>query len=351
MHRSPGRSSGQPSPWEARLATLRTLVARAAASRWPLRVVVLLLLVGTAALIAAMVPVGPSWFGATGAIIVATGFTWMLAAREGGRPMVFGSVALALALVAVLSDEELLRTGGAVVTAAIAAVLGVMATVPTRGLLASAREAVFGTAIAAIGAMAAVGFEPAINVERFEYVVLGLALVGAFLVVFRLGAGFHGLGRRGLILVAIGAVLLSVTLLYAELLRSYGTSGFVDDLLRTVRWSRDTLGAFPRPISTLLGVPALVYGCHMRARRRQGWWVCAFGVAATGATATALANPAIDISESLLSVGYGLIVGILVGWLIIRLDLALTGNGGKGRRVAEQAGAVRPEPRRTEALL
>lgn len=311
----------------------------------------LLLLTAVGTLIAAMVPVGPEWLGDAGAITVATGFTWMLAAREGGRPVVFGLLALALSLTAVLSEDDLLRTGAAVVTAAVAAVLGVMATVPTRGMLASAREAVFGTAIAAVGAMAAIGFEPAINVDRFEYAALGLALVGAFFVVFRLGAGFHGLGRRGLIVVAIGAVLLSVTLLYAELLRHYGSSGFVDDLLSMVRWSRDTLGAFPRPISTILGVPALVYGCHMRARRRQGWWVCAFGVAATGATATALANPAIEISESLLSVGYGLVIGILIGWLIIRLDLAFSGNGAKGRRVAEQATAVRPEPGRTAALL
>src|SRR3954452_12070226 len=41
-------------------------------------------------------------------------------------------------------------------------------------------------------------------------------------------------------------------------------------------WSRNHLGAFPRPIEAVLGVPALAWGCHMRARRRQGWWLCAF---------------------------------------------------------------------------
>ena len=33
----------------------------------------------------------------------------------------------------------------------------------------------------------------------------------------------------------------------------------------------------PAADQALVGVPALVWGCHMRARRRQGWWVCAFG--------------------------------------------------------------------------
>jgi undecaprenyl-diphosphatase len=78
-----------------------------------------------------------------------------------------------------------------------------------------------------------------------------------------------------------------------------------------VRWSRDHLGAFPRPIETVLGVPALAWGCHMRARRRQGWWLCAFGVAATAPVASALVNPAISLVECGLSVLYGLVIGLV----------------------------------------
>ena len=63
----------------------------------------------------------------------------------------------------------------------------------------------------------------------------------------------------------------------------------------------------------------------MRARRRQGWWVCAFGVAGTAAVANSLANPAISFEESGLSVAYGLVVGLVFGYLVIRLDLAITG--------------------------
>lgn len=320
-------------------------------SRVPLVAWWVLGVVGTAALVAAMVPVGPSWFGTVGSLVIATTFSAALAARTGGRPFVFGALALTVGLVAVLSDQDVLLTGAAVSTSAVAAVLGVMFTVPASGFLASARECVVALVVAGVGAMATVGFEPAIQKERFEYVGLGLALLGAVVLVYRLGAGFHGLGRRGMVVVGIGGAILALTLLYAELLRRYGSTGLVDELLTWVRWSRDHLGAFPRPIETVLGVPALAYGVHMRARRRQGWWVCAFGVAATSPTATALANPAVSVSEAALSVVYGLVVGLVIGWVLIRLDLALTGNGGRRSRGAEQAAAVRPEPGRFAPLL
>ena len=200
--------------------------------------------------------------------------------------------------------------------------------------------------VAAVGAMATIGFDPVVSVVRFEYVTLGLALVGAFGVVYRLGAGLHGLGRRGLVVVAIGGVLLAVTLLYAEMLRRYGSQELVDHLLDGVRWSRDHLGAFPRPIEAVLGVPALAWGCHMRARRRQGWWLCAFGVAATAPVANALVNPAISLVECGLSVVYGLVVGLVLGYAVIRADLALTGSRGQGGR---RPGGGRRRPTRASA--
>lgn len=332
-------------------ASLEVRLGRLGTSRLPGIAGAVLVVLGTAALVAAMVPVGPDWLGVTGSLVVATTYTSALAARTGGRPFVFGALALLCGLVAVLSDQDLLLTGAAVSTSALAAVLGVMVTVPATGFLASARECVVALVCAGVGALATVGFEPAIQKERFEYVGLGLALLGALVLVYRLGAGLHGLGRRGLVMVAVGGVVLMATLLYAEALRHYGSTGLVDELLSWVRWSRDTLGAFPRPVETVLGVPALAYGVHMRARRRQGWWVCAFGVAATSSTATALANPAVSITEASLSVVYGLVVGLVLGWLLVRLDLALTGNRGRRSRVAEQAAAVRPEPGRFAPLL
>jgi hypothetical protein len=322
------------------------VASRLTAVLWTLAV-----LGGTGALGAALVPVGPDRLGEAGSVTIAACFTWGLAARTGGRPFVFGGLALAMGVLAVVVDEDYLRTGAAVMTCVVAAVFAVMATVPAVTYVEAIRECFLAVVLSGIGALATVGFEPTVTVKRFEYVTLALALAGAFLVVYRLGAGLHGLGRRGLVIVVVGGVLVAVSVLYAELLRRYGTAGLVDSLLDAVRWSRDNLGAFPRPIETILGIPALAYGCHMRARRRQGWWVCAFGVAGTAAVANALANPEISFEESALSVAYGLVVGLVIGYVVTRFDLRFTGTRGRGRRVSEQAAALRPEPRRTEPLL
>ncbi len=331
-------------------------VERLSASRIPVAAWFVVVAAALGALVAATVPVGPDWLGGAGAVAVAAAYSWALAARTGGRPVVFGLLAAAVGVAVLVTDHDALRTGAAVMTCTVAAVLGVMTTVPAVTFPRAARECVVAVLIAGIGALATVGFEPTITVVRFEYATFGLSLVGAFAVVYRLGAGLHGLGRRGVVIVVVGGVLLAVSLLYAELLRRYGTPDLVSALLDAVRWSREHLRAFPRPIVAVLGIPALAYGCHMRARRRQGWWVCAFGAAATSAVANSLANPAIQRVESLLSVGYGLVVGLLIGYVVIRLDLLLTGGsprGARGRRsrVSEEATALRPEPARGQPLL
>ena len=71
----------------------------------------------------------------------------------------------------------------------------------------------------------------------------------------------------------------------------------------------------------------------------------------TSPVASALVNPAISLLECGLSVLYGLVVGLVIGYAVIRVDLALTGSRGQGGRRLEEAGAVRPEPPRTAALL
>jgi hypothetical protein len=318
----------------------------------------IVLVLGLGALAAGMVPRGPDWLPAAGAVAIATAYTWVLAGRTGGRPVVFSTLTLAVGVLTVVLDNDELRTGSAVVTAALAAVLGVVITVPAVRFLDAVRETCVAVGVAGIGAVAVLGFEPSVDVTRFEYAALVLALLCAFTLVHRLGAGLHGLGTRGLFIVVFGTVVLAVTLLYAEMLRRYGTPDLVTTLLDGVHWSRQNLGAFPRPIEAVLGIPALVWGTHMRARRRQGWWVCAFGVAGTAAVADALVNPAISVVESGLSVLYGLLVGLAIGYVIVRIDLALTGVAGghravgrRGRRAEEAEHAIRPEPKRTDALL
>lgn len=306
---------------------------------------------GLGCLVAALVPVGPAWLDGAGAVAIVTAYSWALAARTGGRPMVFGGLSLALGVAVLLTDESYLRTGAAVMTCVVSAVLAVMVTVPAEHFARVARECFLAVVVAAIGGLAVVGFDPVLSLVRFEYVTLGLSLVGVLVLVYRLGAGWHGLGRRGLVGVLVGGAILAVLLLYAELLRRYGPPDLVTSLLDGVRWSREHLGAFPRPIEAVLGIPALAWGVHMRTRRRQGWWLCAFGAAGTTAVANSLINPAISLRECGLSVGYGLVVGLVIAYVVIRAEIALTGGSGGGRRADGPARPVRPEPPRSAALL
>ena len=253
-----------------------------------------------------------------------------------------------------VTDRELLRNGGAVMLCAVSAILAVVATVPAVRTREAVREVLVAVVVAALGGLAAAGLEPSIDFARFQYLTLGMALVGGLVVVYRLGAGLHGLGRRGLLLVVVGGVVLALTLAYGELLRRYGTPALVQNVNDGILWLRETAGASPRPIVAVLGIPALMWGVHMRARRRQGWWVCVFGVVATAPIAQALLQSEAPLREWALALGYGVLVGLVLGFLLIRVDVALTGGrssrGRRGRR-AEEAAALRPEPRRIDALL
>jgi len=115
-----------------------------------LLVVLWLLVVGAglAALVAAMVPVGPTWLDGAGAVAVVTAYSWALAARTGGRPVVFGALALALGGAVLALDQDYLRTGAAVMTCVVSAVLGVMATTPAVQFTRAARECVIAVLVA-----------------------------------------------------------------------------------------------------------------------------------------------------------------------------------------------------------
>ncbi|MDX6360737.1 MAG: hypothetical protein QOH37_3791 [Nocardioidaceae bacterium] len=313
----------------------------------------IVLAAAAAALIANFTGNRGHWFADGGAVATTTAYAWGLAARTGGRPAVFALLALVLGAVVVGVDSDGLRSGAAVVTTVLTAVFAVMVTAPAVKMVTTVREVLVALVIAVVGAMATLAWAPVVALDRFEYTALGLSLVASFLTVFRLGAGFHGLGTRGILAVVVGSVMLAVTLGYAELLRRYGTQSLVDTLDQAVRWSHHHLGAFPRPIIALLGVPALTWGTHMRARRRQGWWVCAFGVALTAPVAYGYVDPGRSVREVSLAMGYGVLIGLLLGFLLIRVDLALTGSrGSRGRRTAgaEEVEALRPEPGRTHAL-
>lgn len=281
----------------------------------------------------------PSWCGQAGAVMVSTTYAWALAERIGGRALVYAAVALAIGIATVTLDLPALRAGAAAVTGVLGAVLGVVLTAPARRFLAACREAVLAIAVGAVGGLAALGYAAQISVLRFDYATLAMALVLALAMVYRLGSGLHGLGLRGFAIMLGGGVMVVLTAGYAELLRRYGTPAIAESINGVVAWSYDHLGAFPRPIQVFLGVPALVWGTHMRSRRPRGWWVCAFGVAATLPPVHMLVEPGFNLAQILLTEAYSFLLGAIVGYALIRLDLATT-------RPVE---ASRSEPRRTQA--
>lgn len=308
------------------------------------------LLAGMILLGAAALHLGPGWLDGAGAVAVLTTYAWAVTARTGGRQVLFSVLALVIGAAAVLLDGAVVRSGAAVLTCVVSGVLAVVITVPARNFFTAVREVVIATAVASVGAFATVGFAPSASTTRFEYVTLGVGFAVLFALVWRFAAGLHGLGTRGLAIVVVGTVVLVGSLVYTELLRHFEVSTMVSPGSDFSESLRGTIGAAPRPITFLLGVPALVWGVHMRARRRQGWWVCTFGAAATLPVAQRLVNLDTSYVEAGLQTTYGVALGLLVGYAVIRLDLHFTGQRGARARAAEQAHAVRPEPRRFAPL-
>jgi hypothetical protein len=204
--------------------------------------------------------------------------------------------------------------------------------------------------LAAAGALGVAGLDLDLDATRLEYTVLAVAMVATIALVYRLGGGLHGLGRSGVV-VGIGALLLlAVSLAYAEALARYGSTGLIAaaDALRA--WIGDHLGAVPFVIELLVGVPALAWGVSLRTRRRQGWWVCVFGAAATASVATRLATQDAPLGENALSAAYGVVLGLAIGWVLIRIEVALSGTRGRRARRSGTGSALRPEPSRLQPL-
>lgn len=292
-----------------------------------------------------------------GGACIGLAFTWALAARTGGPKMLVAALAGAVGLIAIASDAAPLRTGASIATAAIASILGIVLTRPAASLFGALKETLLALAVPVIGGFAALAFAPRFeSFARYKWGVGAIAAVGLFWLVFRLGAGLHGLGRRGVVIVIGGAIALALVLAYAEFLRTYGSHDVVNWMQVRTNWMRAHLGAYPRPMMALIGIPALMLGVQMRSRRGQGWWVSAYGVAATATLSSTIVNSDVGLRESGLELIYSLVVGVAIGALLIRIDLVLSSVGGRrssGRRVADRAepAAVRTEPARNQPLL
>ncbi len=273
-----------------------------------------------------------------------------LARRSGGSPVPAGLLALVAGAAAVVGQWPALLAGAAAATAVLAACLAVLATRPAPTFLAAIREVVLALLLATLGALGVASFSVRLEVERFHYLVITIAFLATVALVYRLAGGLHSLGRRGLILAAGATVLLLVVLVYTAALTRYGSPELVLQVRSGQEWVRDHLGGVPHPVEALVGIPALVWGVSMRSRRRQGWWVCAFGAAATAPVTHRLLGADVISQEVALAAAYSLVLGLLLGFVLIRLERLLTGRPGRRTAHAAQVAFTREEPGRLKPL-
>ncbi len=272
-----------------------------------------------------------------------------LARRSGGRMTTALVLAAILGGGAVASQRPLLLAGAAVATAVLAGCLAVLITRPAPTFPAVVREVVLALLVATSGGIGAAGFAVQVDHERFVHTVLGLTLVSTTALVYRLGGGLHSLGRRGLLLATGALVLLVVVVVYTAALTRYGDPGLVAEVSRARAWTRDHLGGVPHPVEILIGIPALAWGVSMRSRRRQGWWACVFGTAATAHVASDLISREDLTLSTALAAAYSIVLGLLLAFVLVRLERLLTSR--TGRRSADDPSIPpRVEPGRWQPL-
>lgn len=281
------------------------------------------------------------------------GATWLavllLARRIGGPLPLVAAFAGVCAVALVLEPRGWALSAGAVVAAVSYGLLGMVMTRPVAGLR-SAREAVLVAAIGAAGAVVVTGYDVTLRPYRFRMMVLALTLLAALALARRLGMGFRSLGRRGLVLIVAAVLILVLAVGYVQAVRHWGSSGVAGSLGDVHGRLRDWLGASPRTIEALVGFPATIWGVAVRNRRRQGWWMSAFGSLAAAGIASSLTQPAERFAEAAGATGYNLVIGTVLGLVLISVDRLLTGTGRRSR-LPGGVDLERPEPGRLARLL
>ena len=283
----------------------------------------------------------------------ATAATWLgvvvLARRAGGRFVVIGLFAAVVLALVLAYPEEWALAGAAVTAACVYGVLGMLLTRPAGGLRALL-ELVVCVAVGVAGALVVSAYDVGLRPFRFRVLVLALVLVAAFVLAWRLGHDVGSLGRRGLVLVIGGGLLVVGSVAYTQAIQEWGSPELVQGLVDAEAWVSTNLGAVPRPVEALLAFPALVWGVAVRSRCRQGWWMCALGSLGAAGIATSLVQPRTGLGEGLTATGYDAVAGAVLGLLVVASDRLLTGAG--GRRVQTSPAALaRPEPARFAPLL
>jgi hypothetical protein len=273
-----------------------------------------------------------------------------LAVRSGSHPTFALVLAVLIGTAAVGSQWDPLLGGAAVATGVLGASLAVLGTRPAATLPAVVVEVGVALLVATAAGLGVNGFAVALDRERLSYTVLALSMVATVALVYRLGGGLHNLGRRGLILATGALVLLVVVLVYTAALTRYGSPELVEQVQSARAWARDHLGGVPHPVELLVGIPALAWGVSMRSRRRQGWWVCAFGTAATAHVVSDVLSRDETVLGSTLGAVYGMVLGLLLGYVVIRLEGVITGRGERRTPLGRGAVALRSEPPRLQPL-
>ncbi len=279
--------------------------------------------------------------------------TWlaivMLARRSGGRWILIGLFAgLVLGLVTAYPENWALA-GAAVTAASVHGILGMILTRPAKGLR-TLRELVVSAVVGAAGAVVVSGYDVVLRPFRFRVMVLTLVLLGGFALAWRLGQGARSIGRRGAVLIGGGVLVIALSIAYTQAIRAWGSPGVLASMTDLKDALDARLGAVPRPVEALVGFPALVWGVAIRSRRRQGWWMCAFGGLGAAGVATSLIQPTTPFVNSVSATGYDVLIGGLLGLVLVLFDRILTG---RGRRAAATVIDVteRPEPARFSPLL
>lgn len=316
--------------------------------------IVVLTLVGLVAALTRFVeppgdlPASSPRFGAVLLTIVLCGLG---AHRIGGHTLAATVFAAGVAAAAVITGLPWLLAGVAALTAFAATVLAVVATRPAKTQGHVVREYLVAIGVALVGAVSVGAYAAPMKPIVLGNVVLLTSLTATLWVAHRLGGGFHGLGKRGALVIVGAVTVLVVGLAYSEALRRWGSPGLIESVAGWRESVTSMLGAVPRPLELFIGFPALVWGLVTRSQLRQGWWVCAFGCLGTAGVATSLAGPGTAVGEELLSTVYSVVIGLVLGSVLWGLDLLLTGPRGRRARQAERTLPLRPEPSRSRPLL
>ena len=257
-----------------------------------------------------------------GAALLLIVFSVGLTHRVGGHMRIWASLGTVLAVAAVVSEANVLLAAAAAVSAVLASVWAVVITRPAVTLLQAVREYVLAIVVALSGTVAVASWNAPVSYQRFNLVVLSVALGLAITVVWNLGAGLHGLGRQNLAILAGVAALVLLVLAYSSFVLTHGSQMITDTISDLVIWMRQSFGGVPRPVEVFIGFPALLVGVSMRSRNREGWWIMVFAVIGTGVLTTSLVSPGAFPSYIGLSTLYssilGLVVGLVARWIAVR---------------------------------